>query len=131
MLNENIKENLTSKMPILAINTKIGIKFIKTSEILYLKANKKHSLLVSLDLKTIETTHPLKWYSLKLREPVFFRCHNSYLVNCYSFGCICGDHLISDDKISRIPLSRERKSSFINNIKDLYRLNELPESYNF
>lgn len=127
MLNNVIKEKIISEMPIIPIKTKIGVKFLMTSEILYVKASKKFSFIILVDLKMIETIHPIKWFYLKLQDPIFFRCHNSYMVNCLYFNCLCGYQLILENNAQKIciPLSRGRKSEFIGNIVNLYKFNEI------
>jgi hypothetical protein len=126
MITNQLKTSITSRMSLLEIRTAHGNQFIQTSEILYIKAVNKHSIIFFKDLRQIETTKPLKWYHEQLPKPVFFRCHNSFIVNCLYFNYLCACELILVNNV-RISLSRYKKEVFKNNLKCLYEITHLSE----
>lgn len=105
----------------LSLEVKIsgGLKVIPINNILYVEASGKFSVVHLDNHKDLVTYHLLKWYNKKLSQPYFFRCHNSYLVNCQSVDYYCNNSITLLDK-NRIPLSRSRISSFKENLKYLH-----------
>ena len=129
MLNNDIKHNIVSKMPLLEVKTDLGNKLVQTSEILYIIANNKHSKLFFNDLSILKSIHSLKWFNERLNEPIYFRCHELFLVNCMYFDYLCSYQVILKNRTVRIPLSRYRKRAFFNNLENLYKLKHLPEGF--
>ncbi len=129
MKNEFVKDKLVLEMPIVSVKTRIGIKLIKTADILFVEADKKNSKIVFQNNLVIETIHPIKWFSILFMEPIFFRCHNSFIVNCLYFRSICGSHIILTNDNTMIPISRTKRTDMIRNVIDLYKLRELPDYY--
>jgi len=76
MKNEIQHQGFTIK-----IRTRLGYKFVNTEEILYIKAENKESVIYLKNKGEILTTHLLKWYCERLSSKLFFRCHNSYIIN--------------------------------------------------
>lgn len=103
------------KAQVLEIKTAKGIKYISQYRLLYIKAENRGTIIYLNNSEIIFTNHLIKWYEKFLFNPEFFRCHNSYIVNCRYFDCLCGCEIILKEKI-RIPLSRNRKKSFIENL---------------
>ena len=103
---------------VIEINTAKGKKIVSTASIIFVKANKKGSVISINDQGLIETGHLLKWYKNFLLEPVFFRCHNSFIVNCLFVDCFCNKEVILSEHI-RIPLSRKRIPDFRKNLIEL------------
>ena len=104
----------------LEVKTPEGLKVICIKNILYVKAARKCSIVYLDDLNTIITYHLLKWYNKYLLNPCFFRCHNSYIVNCRFVDCFYNKTITLKDK-NRIPLSRNRIRSFKKNLEYLQR----------
>lgn len=130
MINNFVKDKLLLEMPIVSVKTKIGVKLIRTSDILFVEADKKNSKIVFQDNQIIETIHPIKWFNNLFLEPIFFRSHNSFLVNCLYFRSICGSQIIlTNDNKTMIPVSRTKRNEVIRNIIDLYKLSALPDNY--
>ncbi len=100
---------------ILHVKTAKGIMIINPLEVLYLEAKNKHTFVYLNNMVCIETHHLLKWYGEKLLEPQFYRCHNSFIVNCFYIGYTCGESIILDKNIY-IPLSRKRKQQCKENL---------------
>lgn len=120
MLIQKTKEAFFLKMPLLEIKTPLGVKIIKTSEIVYIIAEKKHSQVLFSDKSTLETSHSVKWYTEALIKPIFFRCHHSYIVNCLYVDCFNAEQLIMNDG-SRVPFSRHKKEEFRANMKHIHK----------
>lgn len=111
---------IAKQMPLLEIKTAIGNKLIQTAEILYIKANNKHSIIYFTDGEFIEVNLPLKFYDGKLSELFFYRCHDSYIVNCLQVNCTCASDLIFHGK-TRIPVSRSKKQALKENLENLHK----------
>jgi len=103
------------KAQVLEIKTAKGIKYISQNRLVYVKAENRGTMLLLNNSERIFTKHQIKWYEKFLFNPEFFRCHNSYIVNCRYFDCLCSSEIILKEQI-RIPLSRNRKKSFKENL---------------
>lgn len=95
----------------LEIKTSGGLKMISIKHITYIEAAGKCSIIYMDDSRVIVTYHLIKWYNNNLKEPFFFRNHNSYLVNCQFVDCYSIDTIILLNK-TKLPLSRDRFISF-------------------
>ena len=102
----------------LEIKTPAGLKVIGTMNILYVEAAKKCSIIYLNDQNSVITYHLLKWFNNNLLKPYFFRCHNSYIVNCLFVDCYCNQTVTLINK-KKVPLSRNRKLLFRENLKNL------------
>ena len=100
---------------VLEIKTAQGTKYISQNRIIYVKAENRGTMLLLNNSDRIFTKHHIKWYEKYLLNPEFFRCHNSYIVNCKYFDCLCSNEIILKKQIW-IPLSRNRKKSFKENL---------------
>jgi two-component system LytT family response regulator len=107
------------QMPLIEIKTRLGVTFIKPFTIVFIEANNKHASIYVEGKGLIETCNSLKWFNDRLKEPVFFKCHNSYIVNCYYFECLCGNELILFKKL-KVPISRSKKPSLRKNLELYY-----------
>lgn len=112
----NMDLNNVPQQQTFEVKTPGGLKIICTKHIVYLEAAKKCTIVYYDDYNTIITYHMLKWYDMYLSEPGFFRCHNSYIVNCMFIDCYCNKTITLKNK-KRIPLSRKRKWFFTENLK--------------
>ena len=110
------RNHATQKLS-LEVKTSSGLKVIYIKNILFIEAAKKFSIVHFADNNLI-TYHSLKWYMNYLLKPDFFRCHNSFIVNCQSIECYCSKEirLKNNDKV---PISRIRLRSLIENLKSL------------
>lgn len=109
----NITNN--AKTNVLEIKTSQGTKFISKNRLVFVKAENRGTVLFLNNSERIFTKHLIKWYEKVLISPEFFRCHNSYIVNCRYFECLCSCQIILKEQI-RIPLSRNRKIFFKDNL---------------
>lgn len=112
----NIIKN--NKIQVLEIKTTKGLKYISPNKIVYIKAENRGTTIFMGDSEKIFTKHLIKQFEMFLKEPDFFRCHNSYLVNCKYVDCVCSHEIILVNNI-RITLSRNKKQPFINNLISL------------
>ena len=99
---------------VLEIKTAKGIKYISYNKVIFIKAENRGTIIVLNNSERIFTKYPIKWYERFLLNPYFFRCHNSYIINCKYFDCLCSSDIVLKGNI-RIPLSRNRKVSLKEN----------------
>lgn len=93
--------------PMLEINVAKGTKIISLAKILFIKACDKGSEIHMVDDEIIRTRYLLNSFNEYLPVPFFFRCHNSYLINCSFVDCHTFYHAIMRDN-TPIPLSRRK-----------------------
>jgi len=92
------------------VKTSLGYKMIDCHNIVFLEAKGKFTIIHHDEQSDIITYHLLKWYSEYLFEPYFFRCHNSYSINCSYVNCYTYKEIVMKDG-SKVPLSKGRLSS--------------------
>ena len=102
----------------LEVKTSNGLKIIHTKDILFIEAAKKCSIVYFTDLSSLITFHLLKWYEIQLLKPFFFRCHNSFIINCRYVDCY-NHSKVSLKRQKKIPLSRKKTKSFKENLEYL------------
>ncbi len=103
------------------VKTSKGYKIIDSEKTVYLEAKGKFTILHLEDHSQIITYHLLKWYTKYLFEPYYFRCHNSFIVNCSYVDCYSNKEIIMLEG-SRLPLSRSKILKFKENLKYLVLL---------
>lgn len=111
-----MKPALADPMFVLEVKTEKGNKPIVPIEILYVEADNKHSIVYLINNHPIRTCHKLKWYEERLQEPLFCRCHNSYIVNCFYVDCTCGNRAILKLKNANVPVSRDKMQYYKDNL---------------
>lgn len=106
-----------SSSGIMKLKNAEGIIYLSHWEVAYIKASNKHSLICKIeDKSTVEVYHPLKYFTETLLSPVFFRCHDSYLVNLDYFKSVFNNEIVLADGI-RVPLSRYKKEELKEHIR--------------
>ena len=100
------------------IKTPTGHKIICVKNILYVEAAAKFSIVYFNDFSTIISYQSLKWFDAYLFQPYFFRCHNSYIVNCLLVDCYWKNRIIFRDR-NKIPISRNKILPFKENLRFL------------
>ena len=103
--------NTASQLLILEVNTGRGNKLISITDLQYIKAANKCTIIFFDDFSNIKTNHLLKWFVFILPKPEFIRCHNSFIVNCQRVDYYCSNEIILK-RMVRIPLSRNKKQHF-------------------
>ncbi len=102
-----MKKRYQKVSSIIKIKTDKGLKIISTRRIVVIRANKKKSVLQIERSDSIISLDSLKWFSNKLSTPDFFRCHNSYLINCRSVDFFSTKGITLKGNII-VPLSRSK-----------------------
>ncbi|HEY4786139.1 MAG TPA: LytTR family DNA-binding domain-containing protein [Bacteroidales bacterium] len=80
--------------PVLEVKIDKGNKLINTAEVIYFGGNGKHVVMHFKDGNELDTHQLVKWYEEQLPEPMFCRCHDSFIVNCSYIECICSNKFI-------------------------------------
>jgi two-component system, LytTR family, response regulator len=109
-LNVEAQKNLY-----IEVKTPVGFKILCIKKILFVEASRKCSIVYLDNKEVIITYHLLKWYSNYLFEPCFFRCHNSYLVNCFFVDHYCRK-IVTLKNNRKIPISQKKKFAFRENL---------------
>jgi len=100
---------------ILKVKCTVGHKLFIIQNIVFIKTNKKHVLITSSDNKCVEVFRSIKWFDQHLPKPQFYRCHNSYIINCRYVECFNFLHTMVKLKgFNEIPVSRLRKKQVVN-----------------
>jgi len=112
----SLLENLRSAQPSkLAIPTSDGMEYLKTGEIIRIEADRSYSWFFLEGKRRILVSKNLKEYQELLGEQLFFRPHNSHLINLEHVKKYIrqeGGSIEMDDG-SQVPLSRPRKEFFL------------------
>jgi DNA-binding LytR/AlgR family response regulator len=106
---------IASTKQALEVKTPDGLKIICFIDIKYIEGAGKCSIVHFKDLSSLITYHSLKWFNKYLCKPYFYRCHNSYIVNCRLVDYLRNNRIILTDKNS-VPLSRNKIHSFKENL---------------
>ena len=105
-------EKLNTKK--IAINTDGKLIFLESNEILYIVSDGNYSTFHTTNNKKIVVTKKLKEINTILPNEIFFRVHNSYIINLTKvkeFFKTDGYVILEDNH--KIPVSRQKKSEFL------------------
>ncbi|HLP12932.1 MAG TPA: LytTR family DNA-binding domain-containing protein [Flavobacteriales bacterium] len=101
------------------INVKEGVLFINTAEIVKLKASGSYTDIYLDENKKLTTSKVLKEYESMLDKNLFYRCHNSYIINLRKV-----EKLLSEDGFfvafkdgSRAEVTRKNKEELIEKMR--------------
>ena len=114
---------------LLEVKIPSGIMPINMTRIVFIEAEKKYSIIYYDNqkdeaLQFIETYHQLKWFHNFLDAPIFFRCHKSFIINCFFIKCY-NHKEITLSKRTKVPLSRNAMKRFKENMDHLFRSQDL------
>ncbi len=110
LLNFNQKFNQRK----ITINTDGKLVFLEPNEILFVASDGNYCTLHLKNNKKIVITKKLKDVNILLPEEHFFRIHNSYIVNLHKIKeFLKTDGYVILENNHKIPVSRQRKSSFL------------------
>ncbi|QVY64330.1 LytTR family DNA-binding domain-containing protein [Polaribacter sp. Q13] len=109
----NFNKNMTTKK--ITINTDGKLIFLKSEEILFIVSDGNYSTIHTTDNKKIVVTKKLKEIYALLPKELFFRVHNSYIINLEKtneFHKTEGYVVLENNQ--KIPVSRQKKAEFLN-----------------
>lgn len=110
LLNFNKKMN-TKKI---TINTDGKLIFLEPEEILFIASDGNYSTINTTDNKKIVVTKKLKEINALLPKELFFRVHNSYIINLKKTKeFLKTEGYIVLDNNQKIPVSRQKKAEFL------------------
>ncbi len=107
--------NATRQFDRITLNTGDGMIFIQTSDILHLEANGNYTFAYLADGEKHLVNCTMKDFEEMLPEPVFFRIHQSHLVNTGKVKKYIkddGGYVVMPDG-AKLPLARRRKEEFL------------------
>lgn len=105
----------THKNPVLEFYSTKGLKVLALQKIVYIESIEKGSIIYLKNLQKVQTGYILKAYANVLPEPYYFRCHNSFIVNCQYVDCFCKNKILLLNNM-KLPLSRRRRNKFEENL---------------
>lgn len=101
----------------ISINTDGKLIFLQPFEIIYIESDGNYSTLFLTENKKIVVTKKLKEVYELLPKESFFRIHNSYIINLEKIKeFIKTDAYVVLENNIKIPVSRQRKSAFLDKI---------------
>ena len=105
-------EKLNTKK--IAINTDGKLIFLESNEILYIVSDGNYSTFHTTNNKKIVVTKKLKEINTLLPNEIFFRVHNSYIINLTKVKeFFKTDSYVIIENNHKIPVSRQKKSAFL------------------
>ena len=108
----SFNEKLSNKK--ITINTDGKLIFLKPEEILFIESDGNYSTIYTLENKKIVVTKKLKEVNTLLPEDVFFRIHNSYIINLKKVKeYFKTDGYVLLENNHKIPVSRQKKAAFL------------------
>lgn len=108
----NFNKKLNNKK--ITINTDGKLIFLEPEEIVFIESDGNYSSIHTTNNKKIVVTKKLKEVNTLLPEEVFFRIHNSYIINLKKvkeFLKTDGYVVLENDE--KIPVSRQKKAEFL------------------
>jgi len=101
----------------ITINTDGKLVFLEPKDIFYVASDGNYSTLYLSDNKKIVVTKKLKEIDELLPKDNFFRIHNSYIINLHKIKeFLKTDGYVILENNAKIPVSRQRKSEFLEKI---------------
>lgn len=114
-LEKETRQVQTNRRISIPLNGKI--LFLETDEITYCESDGNYSKIFLQDNKCLFVTKKLKEIYQLLPSDKFFRVHNSYVVNLKKVReYLKTDGYVVLDNLKKIPVSRNKKSSFLDKI---------------
>ncbi len=100
------------------VNYNRQVRSLRLSNLLYISSSNHNLIFCMKDKELIEVRGKLDHYIAKLPQAMFFRCHQSYVINLRYCSALTADGFVLGDKV--IPVSRsyqkEAMSRFSNNL---------------
>jgi two-component system LytT family response regulator len=99
----------------ITINTDGKLIFLEPNEIIFIASDGNYSTIYTLDKRKILVTKKLKDIHALLPEDIFFRIHNSYIINLKKVKeYFKTDGYVVLENKHKIPVSRQKKTEFLN-----------------
>ncbi|MCL7752324.1 LytTR family DNA-binding domain-containing protein [Polaribacter sp. Z022] len=111
----NFNKKLNNKK--ITINTDGKLIFLAPKEILFIESDGNYSTIHTTENKKIVVTKKLKEVNTLLPEDVFFRIHNSFIVNLKKVKEFYKtDGYVVLEQNHKIPVSRQKKAEFLDKL---------------
>lgn len=108
----NFNKKLNNKK--ITINTDGKLIFLEPDEIIFIESDGNYSSIHTTNNKKIVVTKKLKEVNTLLPEEVFFRIHNSYIINLKKVKeFLKTDGYVVLENNQKIPVSRQKKADFL------------------
>ncbi|MBA4745485.1 MAG: response regulator transcription factor [Muricauda sp.] len=106
--------NAESQNKKITINTDGKLVFLNSDDILYAESDGNYSTIFLTDGQKILLTKKLKEVNTLLPQSIFFRIHNSYIINLNKIKeFLKTDGYVVLESNHKIPVSRQKKSDFL------------------
>ena len=112
-----LKINQPARNKKISLNTDGKLVFIDTDDILFVESDGNYSTFFLVDNQKMVVTKKLKAVDELLPDDIFFRIHNSYIINLNKIDAFlkAEGYVIMESK-HKIPVARQRKSDFLDKI---------------
>jgi DNA-binding LytR/AlgR family response regulator len=104
-------------------------KTILVSDIVYIKAFGKCSVIYMEGGCEFITYHMLKWFEESLQSSCFFRAHYSYIVSCKFIQAYCYKYVTLKTN-EKIPLTRNKLADLKRHLENFLELKNNPDNAN-
>ncbi|MNN32849.1 LytTr DNA-binding domain protein [compost metagenome] len=111
LVSESRRFSFLRKKKSLLVKNEQGIIKIRIKDILFLERSQRN-ILIHTQNELITSCKTMKEYQYNLREPFFYRCHTSFIVNTDYIADIQTNEISMINK-KVIPLSRYRRNGLI------------------
>jgi two-component system, LytTR family, response regulator len=115
LLLQAVHQGGNQNVPRIALTTSDGLLFVNTADIIFCESDNNYTKVVLKDKKKILVSKPLKDIDDTLSGNVFYRIHNSFLINLnhiYKYVKGDGGYVVMNDG-TPISISRTRKQEFV------------------
>ncbi|CAM3733389.1 LytR/AlgR family response regulator transcription factor [Flavobacterium chungbukense] len=116
-LNE-LQHNLSKTPDRIILPTQEAMYVVKLDQILRCETSGSYTTFFLIDGRKIMVSKPLKNYEDLLEPPLFFRIHQSHLINLNSIVSYSREGMVHMSDKSVVPISRSKKEQFFNLMKD-------------
>ncbi len=109
--NSNLKHNK------IILNTDGKLVFLNIDDILFIESDGNYSTLILTNNQKMVVTKKIKEVNALLPENIFFRIHNSYIINLNKIKeFVKNDGYVVMESNDKIPVARQRKTDFLNKL---------------
>jgi len=113
-----LQTNLSKTPDRLVLPTQEAMYVVKLDQILRCETSGSYTTFFLIDGRKIMVSKPLKNYEDILLPPLFFRVHQSHLINVNAILSYSREGMIMMSDKSSVPISRGKKESFFKLMKD-------------